>query len=599
MKNKKSIMNNSPYQRIKINLIVLILISMFGITVFATPQVVSVSPAPEIIRAPANTQIVVDFNTAVDSQSVNSNSLQVFGRWSGVMPGSFMFEDNHRRVRFSPAGSFSAGERVTVSLSKDIADTSGQTMAAGYAWKFWIESNATGMSLQEIAQISVRQPGEGWIQTYGAYAGDLNNDGYTDYSVPNEVSADVRVFLNDSQGNYSSFTVHPISNGSSPSTNEGADFNQDGNIDIAVGNIGNDLVSVFLGDGTGEFQSTVNYPAGEEIRGLTVLDVEGDGDTDIATANFDSNNLSILLNNGNGAFASSIQLETTGNGERSIAAADANEDGIMDLIVGAYSSTEMMVLLGDGNGNFQLSHQVSILGRPWMIAVGDVNNDGHVDVVSANTLTEMAAVIHGDGNGHLIPDTSYQTGGNIPLAIDLGDLDGDGDLDMIASNFSGNWRLWENDGIGNFINAQDYPSSTAASCAVFHDRDNDGDLDMTGIDEIDDLLILFENRPTAIGNHQEDPGLSDFELSQNYPNPFNPSTEIRYRLTTASEVKLSIYNLLGQKILTLVDSGKRAGIHSVEWNGRNRNGIRADSGVYFYKLEVNNSMQTRKMILLR
>ena len=73
-------------------------------------------------------------------------------------------------------------------------------------------------------------------------------------------------------------------------------------------------------------------------------------------------------------------------------------------------------------------------------------------------------------------------------------MDGDGDLDAVTSNYSsGSFTLYENDGSGTLINRRDFDASESGSCSAFHDRDNDGDLDMTGVDEIDDLLILFEN----------------------------------------------------------------------------------------------------------
>ena len=76
----------------------------------------------------------------------------------------------------------------------------------------------------------------------------------------------------------------------------------------------------------------------------------------------------------------------------------------------------------------------------------------------------------------------------------MGDIDGDRDLDVVTSNFSGSdFTLYENDGTGIFINRRNLPANVAGSDAKLHDRDNDGDMDMTGIDEMEDLLILFTN----------------------------------------------------------------------------------------------------------
>lgn len=91
----------------------------------------------------------------------------------------------------------------------------------------------------------------------------------------------------------------------------------------------------------------------------------------------------------------------------------------------------------------------------------------------------------------------------------------------------------------------------------------------------------------------------DFQLHQNYPNPFNPSTNIRFDLPQAMEVKLVIYNTLGEEVATLVRQYHEAGSHEVQWNGRLASGTRAPSGVYLYRLEGQGLRLVRKMTLLQ
>lgn len=99
--------------------------------------------------------------------------------------------------------------------------------------------------------------------------------------------------------------------------------------------------------------------------------------------------------------------------------------------------------------------------------------------------------------------------------------------------------------------------------------------------------------PTGIGD--ESPSIpSQFELSQNYPNPFNTQTEISYALPNPSHVRIAIYNLLGQKVETLIDQDQAAGEYRVLWDGSG-----ASSGVYFYRLEAGNYAQSRRMVLLK
>ena len=89
------------------------------------------------------------------------------------------------------------------------------------------------------------------------------------------------------------------------------------------------------------------------------------------------------------------------------------------------------------------------------------------------------------------------------------------------------------------------------------------------------------------------------DLEQNYPNPFNPTTVIPFALPAGKEVDLAIYNVLGQKIRTLVKGPIAAGYHTLIWNGRNDAGHQVSSGVYFYLLETGQFRQTRKMLLVK
>jgi ligand-binding sensor domain-containing protein len=90
-----------------------------------------------------------------------------------------------------------------------------------------------------------------------------------------------------------------------------------------------------------------------------------------------------------------------------------------------------------------------------------------------------------------------------------------------------------------------------------------------------------------------------FTLEQNYPNPFNPTTTIRYELSKSTQVILNIYDTLGQEVRTLVNERQTAGLKSVVWDGRDAAGQAVSSGVYIYRLQAGESVQTRKMSFVR
>ena len=88
-------------------------------------------------------------------------------------------------------------------------------------------------------------------------------------------------------------------------------------------------------------------------------------------------------------------------------------------------------------------------------------------------------------------------------------------------------------------------------------------------------------------------------LSQNYPNPFNPTTTIRFYLPRSVHVTLSVADILGREIVTLVDEVLGSGEHSVVWDGKDRTGTMAAGGVYFYRLQAGERFETKKMVLVK
>ncbi len=104
----------------------------------------------------------------------------------------------------------------------------------------------------------------------------------------------------------------------------------------------------------------------------------------------------------------------------------------------------------------------------------------------------------------------------------------------------------------------------------------------------------------SIGEAMKQPTLPDvYSLNQNYPNPFNPVTQIEFALPNPGEVKLAVYNVIGQKVTTLIDGSMQAGYHSIEWDGVNSNGKQVSSGVYFYKIQAGDYSHSKKMLLLK
>lgn len=108
------------------------------------------------------------------------------------------------------------------------------------------------------------------------------------------------------------------------------------------------------------------------------------------------------------------------------------------------------------------------------------------------------------------------------------------------------------------------------------------------------MLVQYRDLNALAVEPEETMVVTEFALHQNYPNPFNPTTVISYQLPAVSQVQLTVYNLMGQKMATLVSEKQRAGLHQLEWDG---SGLA--SGMYYYQIKTGQFQKVKKMVLVR
>lgn len=182
--------------------------------------------------------------------------------------------------------------------------------------------------------------------------GHFNNDGPLDLAVTNGLSFTVSILLGDGLGLFSPAPGSPISVGRQPVAIAGADFNADGNLDLAVvdANVAN--VTILLGNGQGEFTPATGSPIAVGIgpAGVHVGDFTNDGKLDLPVSNSFSNNLMILLGNGQGQFEQASGSPIAVDSPAGFVVSDLNGDGQLDIAT--TSNNAMVILLGDGQGRF-------------------------------------------------------------------------------------------------------------------------------------------------------------------------------------------------------------------------------------------------------
>lgn len=265
--------------------------------------------------------------------------------------------------------------------------------------------------------------------------GDLDQNGTADIVVVS--GSGVSIMLGTGTGTYPSIPISPLS--ASADHVRSGDFNNDGVPDIVAGNSIPAYTAILLGLGGGAFGPSNAYPMGGFPQSHALADVDGDGNLDLAAALFQGP-VSVRRGRGDGTFEPAVS-HPVGSRSDDLAFADLNQDGLLDVVVADKGGDTVGILLGVGGGSFGSATFLPGGTGPTGVELSDLNNDSHVDIVvasRANTSSSMVMVYLGAGDG------SFALSDSLALAraqdAALGDLDQDGDVDMVADRnvFRGN-----------------------------------------------------------------------------------------------------------------------------------------------------------------
>ncbi len=418
---------------------------------------------------------------------------------------------------------------------------------------------------------------------------------YSNWAFISEIEVDNNVFLP---------TAVPETDMNSIHNYDCADIDINGDLDYVVID---DLYSRFsrieqlcyYQNGQKTVLSSTDYMYGNSSCCFKDMDNDGDLDIVYACSRNDDDHITIYENS-QGTFSNGIIVSQEDFNHLELI--DVNNDNLPDMLY-SVPNGYIRVSYNNGNMSFGLSDLVFDEDGVNMFRCFDMNNDGYLDIIvpphfQDNSISVYTGTIN-FGQFSLTPQIigylDYYDYGEII------DVDGDGDLDflyLISSQPMNVIGVLENNG-----SMTNWSNNILAQCNIITaltagDIDNNNSIDIvfaTSSGEIHEILNNTIITPNVDGSIE--PYCT--QILGNYPNPFNPQTEIKFSIAEEGRAELSIYNLKGQKVKTLVNDHIEQGEHSIVWNGKDLNNNDVSSGVYFYKLKTEKHSETSKMLLLK
>ena len=468
-----------------------------------------VFPPKNAFNANLDSEIFIYFNEKVNSETITDETIKIHGDQSGFFDYHFQVMDEGQTVRLETDRPFKIGEKIAISITKEIQSNTGGTLVTPYVWYYTINSEIGDGTYEIVEDFSLGGIDHDPIISYPA---DFDNDGFPDLAVLCPTSNSICIMKNGYQeihGGFFERNSFYINNG--PSSISGADLDGNGNIDLIIGNFHGSSVSI-LWNVDGEFTAD-SINVGNHPSAVGTGDFDGDGDIDILAVLMGKDEVILVENNGGRNFSLHNPLATQST-PTSLAVGDFDLDGATDFAVSNVGSKSISLFLN--NGEFLFSSFIVNAENisPIRLLADDVSN---YSVSDSTTDRQLDLIALGIESGKVIVFRDMEEQGvfsttnsyNWPLRISSGILtnidsdplgtpsreDGDFDLDLVLTDiFDHKIKIMKNSrGVFSYSPSLDLSTGQTPTSVVAADFNLDGGIDLAVTNLQDNSIKVFRN----------------------------------------------------------------------------------------------------------